>query len=325
MAYVFSTNNLPADGNEAMFILKATMVAAGWTVLASGTGSAGAGSGVVGAGDLLTTPALMANSGSWFIMRSPAGAGSSSFGWQHYKLGVGFSQTWSTAFDPTSSWGAPTNPADIPSGPNTRWLMGDASSWVNFLPVPATFAWNVCCDNAAPYPLWASPILLGGGQTRMGLLFEAVTGAPPGDLRPYVAMVSQDSNEFGSGIYNGGINAPLGPWSVGAYDPALVSTTMEGCPGYYPSNNNGQIFSNNTTSNSVMNPITGKDELYPIIYGRVANSGATWQGFKGIGVMAFTCGTARAIGDTFSVNSPRDRIRLGSNLSLPWDGSVPVF
>jgi hypothetical protein len=318
MAYVFSTNNAPSTHYEAVYQLKAALLAAGWTVLSSGTGSSGAGSGVFGAGDLLTTLALASNPNCWFVMQSPAGAGGPSFGWQNR----GSAQTWSIAFDPISGWGAAASPTDLPVSATREWIMGDATFSANwFVQGNATYSWNICADNAAPYPFWVGSIQFGGGVSYGGMMFEAVQGAPAGDSRPYIVTIYGNNNQFGDGL---GAPAGRGPFAgncIIAYDPALVSGISELTPGFYWQNGYGQTLQDQ----SPMNPITGKDELYPVLYARIATAGGAWQGYKGLGVMALRAGTVRAIGDTYSVAGVRDRIRLSATLSLPWDGSVPVF
>lgn len=320
MAYVFSTNNAPLNPGEAVLQMKSTLVAAGWTVLSSGTGNSGAGSGVFSLGDNLTTAALMGNPGAWFVVQSPAGAGTASFGFASYGSG-GYPENWVIAFDPVSSWVAPASAGALPLGASGIWIFGNPSIAVNrWLPSAGpTYAWNVCADNAAPYPFWVSGIALGGGSAPTGLLFEAVTGGPAGDARPYVVGVF--SNQFGDGVFSVTTPGPFAAQTWTGYDPALVVGTSEPCASFYLQNTSGQ----QPYSSSVVNPITGKDELYPLLYARTASAGGAWQGLKGIGVLAQAGGTSRAVGDTYSVNSTRDRIRLGNGLVLPWDGSVPVF
>jgi hypothetical protein len=73
MAYVGSTNNVVTNGaGSYLFALKTALIAAGWTVVSSGTGTAG----VTGAGDLLPTAASFGVAGAWARVRE---AGASTF------------------------------------------------------------------------------------------------------------------------------------------------------------------------------------------------------------------------------------------------------
>lgn len=68
MAYVGSTNIAVANGaGTYLHTLKAALIAAGWTVVSSGTGTAG----VTGAGDLLPTAASFGVANAWSRVREP--------------------------------------------------------------------------------------------------------------------------------------------------------------------------------------------------------------------------------------------------------------
>ena len=69
------------------------------------------------------------------------------------------------------------------------------------------------------------------------------------------------------------------------------------------------------------NPISTKDEAFPIVYARrgvIAN-----PGYKGVGFMMKWLGVSRTTGDTLTVDSTRDRIVFG-DVSFPWQGTVPT-
>lgn len=72
MAKVYSVNNLPATGGEAMFIVKTVAVAAGWVITRSGDGLALYSS----SGDILTTGLSgaggLGNANAWFEMQDAA-------------------------------------------------------------------------------------------------------------------------------------------------------------------------------------------------------------------------------------------------------------
>jgi len=68
MAYVGSTNIAVANGaGTYLHTLKAALIAAGWTVVSSGTGTAG----TTGAGDLLPTATSFGVAGAWSRVREP--------------------------------------------------------------------------------------------------------------------------------------------------------------------------------------------------------------------------------------------------------------
>jgi len=79
------------------------------------------------------------------------------------------------------------------------------------------------------------------------------------------------------------------------------------------------------TSSQGNNPFTGKDDIVPLFFGRLAADTAP-NGMKGASTKIQVSSVIRASGDTFETVTPRDRIVLWDSwtISLPWNGDVPL-
>lgn len=66
----------------------------------------------------------------------------------------------------------------------------------------------------------------------------------------------------------------------------------------------------------------GFDDFFPVPYVRRAGEGGN-TGYKGVSSLVRWLGTARSIGDTFTLVTTRDMISLRAAV-IPWDGSVPL-
>ncbi len=185
MAYLEDLTT-PATGNAAMKRLKDRLVAAGWTVAASGDGRSayGASSDVItadsGAGSLDA-------SGAWMRLRMGGGAtrellfvrGSSSTTWTVRYSAAGFSD------------GSPPSATTAPTAADQQNLISASQ----LLPTDGGYRWLVCAEDAAPWHFWAGAMPTGGGAARtlIGLWPMRSGSYPSADTEPYVAIAAYDA------------------------------------------------------------------------------------------------------------------------------------
>ena len=185
MAYIDDLTT-PATGDAAMRRLKDRLVAAGWTVAASGDGR----SAYEAAGDAITADSGAGSldaSGAWMRLRMGGGAtrellfvrGASSTTWTVRYSAVGFV----VGSPPPSATTAPTA-AD----------QQNLISAEQLLPANGSYRWLVCAEDAAPWHFWAGAIPTGGGaaRTMVGLWPMREGSYPVSDAEPYVSWASYD-------------------------------------------------------------------------------------------------------------------------------------
>lgn len=318
MAFTFSKTT-PATGSVAMYEFKEHLKSQGWTVPESSDGTT-----YNNAGDQITTGASgaggMANTNAWFRIQSPAGAASNEFVVQRGSTNVGWRIKHSRAAGFT---GGSPSATQVPSATDEGLLWGagtDASpTFSNLFTTDNTYRWNVGADAASPYGFWAGAFPTGGGDPTTGFVFDPLTGAEPTDGHLYAIYVS------GSGGAPF-INTSLYTESFAATSNALWAMVAATSPTIYAFMTAWVLFSPSVGLNAVpnglsTNPITNKDEMFPLVLGR--RGAQTNPGYKGITTLMKWTGTARTTGDTLTWNTSRDRI-IYKHVSLPWDGTVPT-
>ena len=326
-----STNLNPNNAAEMIWYIKQTLVQAGWIVISSGDGTTGTVSGTnySRTGDLFTTlSSVRSGSGgfnnfnAWFVIKQPASTRNSQRQILFKYVGA---NSWLISYSYSVGFSA----ASVTAGN----VLPTASDSVNILSSLAifsissanTYRLNISADNAAPYGFWASWFPFGtAGTTCSGMivmdpLLDGTYAA--NDADPYIFYIpnANSPSTLSTAVANSsGVGAiPVeGTYGVlsyykdtgGTFTAALVNTpgmSLTGIP-----------------AGLGANPYSGKDEIFPILYGR--RSGLSTQtGFKGMGTLMKWCGIQRNTGDTLSVVSlgSKDRIVMGQ-ISLPWNGSA---
>lgn len=315
MAIVSSTNTTPSDSSTAVYALKTTLVTAGWTVTQSGTGT----SGTYGASDLITSAAVLSAAKAWFYIQSPNGQG---FTFQNNNNSTSWRVKWRGNGGAVGTGAADKTPL-ITNEVLLRGSGTDASpGFTDFVPTNGSYRWNVIADNASPYGFWCGAIITGGTYTRGGLLLDPLTAISPGDVSPYIVLVGGSSDTWSNAdnIYDEAYGSPTGNYYSAMYVASTGTGNVAKPHLHVPKSYGGYtIF-----QNSVVNPITGNDELYPAIWARRADAANGNPGWKGVSTFVKVRGIARSIGDTYSVSTSKDTISY-NHLALPWDGSTPVI
>lgn len=230
MAYLEDLTT-PATGDAAMKRLKDRLVAAGWTVAASGDGRLA----YEAAGDAITADSGAGSldaSGAWMRLRMGGGAtrellfvrGGSSTTWTVRYSAVGFS-----GVSPTPS------ATTAPTATDQQTLISAAQ----LLPTDGGYRWLVCVEDAAPYHWWAAAVPTAGGAARtlVGLWPMRSGSYPVSDAEPYVSWASYDGTSAVtvnrmSDFYNGTKGFFNGSWrTCGFLAPSAGSTQVIGLAG----------------------------------------------------------------------------------------------
>jgi len=311
MAFVFNKST-PANGAEAMYNLKACLVAAGWVVRASGDGLSAYSSTT----DVITQPSSgangMNNSQAWFRIADPANV-------REFLLRRGSSgdQYWSFYFSRTSKFTTGGSAAVRATAADEVNQFGvNTTGSVFFTILGGLYRWKVGADNAAPYGFWSASVLNGGGLPQACFVYEHFTAAEPTDAHPLMTMLAttQAAGQVFGNVHMVALSVadrtvmyswyPSTGASGGWYVRAMTyGYNTSGIPGGFPNN-----------------LISLKDEVLPIPYGII--NGGTIPAYKGVGYIMKWNGTARQTGDTMSISGSRDRIVM-ADVNLPWDGTIP--
>lgn len=317
MAFVWNKTT-PATGAVAMYELKELLKSAGWSVLSSSDGTT-----YNAAGDQISSGASgangMANNSAWFRIRSPAGAGSVSFTFQRGTTNLAWRIKRSRAAGFTGgSPGATQTPSATDEGTMLGGGTDAAPTFNNLFTTDGTYRWNGGADNASPYGWWCASFSTGGSAPVCTLIHDPLTGTEPTDADQaafWMAISGQNALTV----------ATITSEAQTATTRAIWSQPISAAPVGYAFWSGAVIYNNANArlyapGGLPTNPITTKDEVFPIIF--VRSSLIANPGYKGVSTMVRWTGTTRTTGDTLTVSSSRDRIIYG-DVSLPWDGSVP--
>ena len=318
MAIVSYTNASPTNSSQAIFELKSVLTGSGWTVTQSGDGTT-----FNGSGDCITDATVLSTGSAWFYVEAPNGQ---AFTFQNQNNSTSWRIKWRGNGGAVGTGTATQTPA-ITNEIIIRGSGTDASpGYTGFMPGNGTYRWNVIADNASPYGFWCGAIILGGGSAPGGMMFDPLTAVSPGDVSPYVVLTADGSNTWArmnpnSYIFWNDESSKSG--TTDTFATYYVASTGSGnatkATAWYPFNGSYAL-----PLTQVVNPITGNDDLFPLLWARRAAATGGNPGWKGVSTFSKFKGVSRANGDTYTVSSTRDRISFG-DYSLPWDGSVPVL
>lgn len=317
MAYTFSKTT-PATGAVAMFDLKTHLKSVGHTVKSSSDATT-----YNSTGDQITSGASgasgWANNNAWVRIQSPDG-------YREFTIQRGTTNVlWRVKFSRAAKFtGGSPDATHTPSATDEAIIIGggtDASpTFATTFGTDGGYRWNVGADSAFPYTFWSGSFLTGGGNPVAVLCQEYFLAAEPTDGNLYMVVSGANANPFTNA------NLSLQTRTTGSTIRSLTTlaatsptTNIDVAAAAYWFGNGTQLLYPDT--GGVSNPITGKDEVLPILWARsaaVAN-----PGYKGVGTMIKWTSLSRSTGDTLTVSTTRDRIVYGS-CSLPWDGSVPT-
>lgn len=173
----------PATGDAAMRRLKTRLVAAGWSVIASGDGR----SAYEAAGDAITADSGAGSldaSGAWMRLRPGSGT-------REVLIIRGASvTTWTVRYSAVGFSGGSPSATTAPTATDQQNLISASQ----LLPADGGYRWLVCAEDAAPWHFWAAAMPTGGGAARtlIGLWPMRSGSYPSADTEPYVAIAAYD-------------------------------------------------------------------------------------------------------------------------------------
>jgi hypothetical protein len=342
MVYTFSVGNTPATGAVAMYLLKTTLVSAGWTVTSDSDGST-----YNATGGQVTTGATgaggLGNVRAWIRLQAPTvGSNTREITIQRSNSGVGATddRAWRIKYSANAGFTGGSPAATVtPSAADEVFMLGggtDASptflpaSWFN---TNGGYRWHIAAGGAAEsysFVAFASVSATGVGLNSIAL--DVMTAGSYSSLdidpavmycstaAPTVSLVDVTSNAPASGVNE---TAPakgrawLGPTS--AAGASLTSNNVNVNMLTWGGNFGGGV-------SAAANPFSSNDTLVFTLWCRRANSNNNPlpAGIKGFSTLFQTGSMARANFDTCDVGGTKTRVWYG-NLWLPWDGSTPTL
>lgn len=306
MAFQFDVNQLPGSGAAALYQLKETLKAAGWTVMASGDGLAlyGAASDVIASG--AAGAGGMNNVKAWFRIRMPGSTREFTFqrGTNATDLRLKYSVDGFTGGAPSAVQCPSAADEQIalaggtdaaPTGTNFCGTINRVSCWA---------------DNAAPYG-WGIHGWSAAGATTFALVLDAMAAGsyPATDIDPYVLQINQNSPNFGTWADSNN-TATHTCWYAKGLGGASWQGTYTAAPSY---------FSSTFVNTLPVNLSNGKDDDLPMFYGR-----PTTYGWKGTSHYLRWTSIARANLSTHSTTGVKDRLVIGA-ATIPWAGIDPLL
>lgn len=344
MTFTITANQQPSTPGHAVWMLKEALVAAGWSVPRSGTGTAGTYS---SGGDAHDPGGPYAGTMddknlAWFELRQPASAAvRRSFLFQLVAAGTAQWRIWYSSNGTGFTGGTPSTSArgtaadeqgltNTPTG-TTEWLRVPTAAngpGIGFVDI---IAGNVAEEFSFFFGTRSAIEADSGFQGyEAALTLDVLTGAQGADADPAIV-----------GTHFVGDANRLALQSAGGLLGEMVATQTQGCSrGWYKKGLGGAAFTMfppcvwgcNEGSVGSTEPLcddrtsAGADaesfQTLPVIYWRGGTTHATLRGFKGKSRLFMTA--QRRFGG-LRLNQDRSRLAVGM-LSLPWDGvTIPTF
>jgi len=318
---VFSIGSNPGQCN-AFYSLKNALVAGGWIVMSSGTGTGGTYNGL---GDAISSASVLRGDRSWYRIRAPSGTRE----WIIQNVATGGGDNWWRIKICRNGFTGGSPSANVtPTGDATdTTIFGggtDASPsgsvWTYDSP---TMRVHIGVDSASPYGWFMIGNIISTATQENILAQQPIDGysLSLGDTDPYIyhciGYYEYNRAQRSGNYIQMNTNSKNGAWAY--WSSTTPATDIQALL---------MITYNTSAGNSIVipsslpaNPWNAKDEMFPIVWARFTNR--TGQGgYKGTGTLMYWVGQNRGTGNTFSINSANDRYALG-DVSLPWDGSIP--
>lgn len=357
MALQYTVNLTPARFSECIYNLLNRAVLAGWTVVAWSDGTTVHNTPPGPGNNGFTTPGSGANgldnASAWFVMQQPSGGASPWSGVRQFAI-----QRQTTAND--TNWkikysfgGGYTTPASagtnvqmpvINAGINDEQILigggTDASPTFGLLfqGTEGSQRYSCAVDDGTDSPdpsfgFFSFAFPSGGGDPTHGFMFDPLISGtfPLADVDPFILYAdgnqtrvwkaeTSSSSSLAGEVFDVNGGCPRTWYRKGLSSPAQSFQVVSGMAicSLLAGNNFQRIWPIGAGSNV----LTASDDLSQVIYARRAALGGN-TGLKGISNFAKWIGSIRSTGDTFTLNTTRDRIVVG-HVALPWNGAVPT-
>jgi hypothetical protein len=326
----FSTNNTPATGAVAMFLLKSALKAAGWTIPKSSDGTT-----YNSSGDQISSGASgangMGNALAWFVAKDPAGLRSYCF--QNSSSAPGDNHQWRVTYSKSVGFisGSPSA-TQVPSATDGKVVQGSGTDsspgFATFMGSDGVLSYRYsCAASSTPiavvigattynvYPFFSVGFPCGGGTPNHGFVADVVNGS----LSSQFDVNDTDPQIIYSGYAAGNPVFTSGLATAGNFLFWINGTTFDSTGGI--SDRGG--FS---ASQAVLgiDPATGSDlGGKPLFIYQDAVSPKWVKGYTSVMALHCTGVPARTTGMAFNYSTPNDTILIG-DVDFPWDGSSPV-
>ena len=304
------------------------------------------------------------NNQAWFVVRQPKTPASASFApvyggtrmlvfqrgnadyqWRMKYSVSGRYQFASQGGTTPSLYGTATNQDDV------TWFGGGTDASPSFTTLfgdqggnDGTTRFNCAANDGksgetSPFGFWCSGFRNGGGvYPSMGIVFDPMAAGTIGigEQDPYIIFSQGDAGAtFQSNIYSSGLpnDSGYGAACWLKYGNTAVQQFVRILGAIYYTYRGGggvNIAVPGTASGYRgtigplgVNPFNNNDDLFPVVMMRPAYLGGL-TGYKGVCSVMKWNSVPRSCADTQAQNTIRDRIIQG-DVSLPWDGSVPLI
>ena len=339
MSKFFKTNNTGSHFmTGVIWDFLTTLIAGGWTMALSSDGvTAGTGIHLTRYSNTGFSTGNYGNANAWVVLQQPSGgvapyAGARQIMFQRNPTQDGtqgydgnYMQAYYSKGGLFAIVGAAT---DRPKATDEQCIFGTPNSgtpgagWTGNYWLPnadaAGYRYSICVGSVSdadmPVGFWFSMWGSGGGLSQGSFLFDPQTNVDAADTDPFVISQLPAGNYLDSVLGNA-----CKTWFNPAAANSLPSTFSKVFPLTYAANNSQAIPSNVGSS-----PLTGKEDLLPILFANKNTAGGT-AGYKGTSMMLRWVSSQRSTGDTISTTgtASRDRIVIDQAI-LPWDGSNPL-
>lgn len=332
MAYTFSVNNTPTNGSQALYLLVACLMAAGWTQPDASDGTTRAANRITGGA---TGNNGLGNANAWVRLRAPI------IGTQNREVTIqrgAADFSWRFKYSATAGFITGGSATATPSATDEVVILGTGTDAVptfnaNWFSTNGTYRFHCIAGGAAESYSFLSFAVTTGTTNNVGGCFMldvlAAGSYPASDPDPAVcyACTAQTATALRelaistTGATVNVINPALARAWLGALGAAGIATTGTNNQNVGTLVYGGSVIGGGGSIPS--NPFTSKDELLAVPWFRSATSVAP-AGWKGYSTLLYFAGTVRTNMDTYDLATVRDRLYLNT-FSIPWSGALPTI
>lgn len=311
MSYQFDVNNSLTSnrGPQMLYLLKELAKANGWAVTRSSDGT------TAGSGDNISSGAEMAAAWAWYVLQGPNGREI-----LFSKSGTTDARYVYVAYSPSAGFTGGTTASD-PTATDGVDVIGTSGAGLSVMPTVDQYC-HLCVDTASDSLYVVVTDQATAARAILVILMDELAAGVTGDTDQEVIAIA------GLGTSTEVLQLPYffdenntqyhGPQAI--MDTTGTPTLVRVMPLRLMADSRA-MFPSDGTNGAGVNNDDGKDAVMPMIYGR-PNTLAAPSGYKGVSSMLKLVGTARAGGDTLSLDSSLDHVVFGTyRVAFPWDGS----
>lgn len=328
MAWAFSLNNLPTTGGHALWLLKEFLVAQGWVVARSGSGTGGA---FNAAGDVHAPGGPYGGTfdlaNAWFEIRQPVAASPRrSILFQTPNTNGHTWRTWYSS-DGTGFTGGAPNATTRGTAADEQGITNTPSGTTQWLPTNATYREDIIVgDSAEGFSFFWGCRRTNEQSYASVLSLDVISDADPADTDPaIIGTTFQGASGFAEAAnvqHSGTTLSQTTGGQRGWYRKGLSGAAFVAFPNvYWGGLEGGSTIVPMNNDRQTVDPVEVFQDLQ-IWYWRGGSTFATERGYKGKSRLFRTFQPRLGV---MRPNVGRTRMGLGV-VSIPWDGStIPIF